>query len=80
MSSVRCLANLHCARCGEVTLHSANVCQQRDCGHINRDSGNPPVARPRAYGYGAMKAKHYDHEATRRARRARHQVIARIRA
>jgi hypothetical protein len=79
MSSIRALANLLCARCGDVTLHASNVCQRDGCGQINRDSGNPPVPRPRPFGYSAMKHAQYNQaraeqgNARRRARRARHQ-------
>lgn len=82
MTSIRALSNLHCANCGEVTLHASNVCQATGCGQINRDSGNPPVPRQkRLYGYSTIKARDYSASAAeqsaarRRARQARHQVM-----
>ena len=83
MSSVRALAHLHCDNCGEQTLHSNNVCQRDGCGQVNRDSGNPPVPKPRPFGYGGMKRSQYNQakaeqgDARRRAARARHQVLQR---
>jgi hypothetical protein len=77
MSSVRALANIHCMKCDGVTLHDANVC--RECGTRSIASGNPPVPRPRPFGYGGMKSGQYNQAraeqgaARRRAARARHQ-------
>lgn len=79
MTSLRALANLLCVNCGDVTLHSSNVCQREGCGQVNRDSGNPPVPRPRPFGYLAMPRPQYNQvraehgAARRRAARARHQ-------
>jgi hypothetical protein len=77
MTSVKALVFLHCANCQDTVLHTANRCNS--CQAPNTSSGNPPVPRPRRYGYATMKAKHYDHEAVRRARRARHQHQSRPR-
>lgn len=78
MTSIRGLAWLNCARCGEQTLHSANVCTREGCGEVNTASGNAPLPRPsRPYGCDTMKAKQYNPrqaaqaEARRRARQAR---------
>jgi hypothetical protein len=75
--SVRDLAHLFCSKCSEVTLHKFNRCLE--CDTPSKASGNPPVPRPRPFGYAGMPPKQYhaaraeQGDARRRAARARHQ-------
>jgi hypothetical protein len=75
--SVRALANLFCAECSEITIHRDNRCIH--CSLPSKASGNPPVPRPRPFGYLAMPREQYhparaeQGAARRRAARARHQ-------
>lgn len=83
MTTVRSLANLDCAKCGEQTLHNYGRCIR--CDTSNDQSGQAPIPKPYER-YNTIRNERHNAavaeqgSARRRARAARHQVMQRSRS